>query len=292
MRRLVAHLCLLVGILSSQAILSTSSAIAQEANLFHQTLFSQQMGNRDWGYNVYLPPSYDTSNARYPVIYVLHGGGSDENGMTFVARNYVHGWIKNKQLPEAIMIFPSGGRDHFFLDRWIVRNQNENPDSHIIRELIPHIDANFRTIADRSARAITGFSMGGYGTYHFATKYPEIFSAAAPMAAGGPYGPNGLIVNYSNAEKPQALAKSNATTLRGRVNFYVAVGGRDLVDYNNDMVGILRGQNITTEYYVLPNVGHDLGAIMNQVGLRLFQGISAKFPKDPALADFEDQNQD
>lgn len=288
MRRLVVRLCLLACVLG----LSPIFASAQDAHLFHQTLFSPQMGNRDWGYNVYLPPSYDSSDTRYPVIYVLHGGASDENGMTFIAGNYVHNWIKNKQLPEFIMVFPNGGRDHFFLDRWIVRNQNENPDSHIIRELIPHIDANFRTIADRSARAITGFSMGGYGTYHFATKYPELFSAAAPMAGAGPYGPNGLIVNYNNAEKPQALAYSNAQALRGRTFFYVAVGGRDLVDYNNQMVGILRGQNINTEYFVLPNVGHDLGTIMNQVGLRLFQGLSAKFPKTATSSDSNDTYQE
>jgi endo-1,4-beta-xylanase len=280
MRRLAVHLFLLTIFILSLATVPSPQAMAQEPNLFHQTIFSAQMGNRNWGYNVYLPPSYDASSKRYPVVYVLHGGGGDEHGMTFITRNYVHNWIKNGQIPEVIMVFPNGGRDHFFLDRWVVRNQNENPDSHIIRELIPHIDSTFRTIPDRSGRAITGFSMGGYGTYHFATKYPEIFSAAAPMAAGGPYGPNGLIVNYSNAEKPQALAVSQANNLRDRTSFYVAVGGRDLVDYNNQMVGILRGQNIATEYFVLPNVGHDLGAIMNQVGLQLFQGVTAKFPRD------------
>ena len=167
--------------------LSSSSALGQEARVIHHSVFSQSMGGRDWGFNIYLPPSYDTSDKRYPVIYVLHGGNSDEHGMTFIAKNYVQTYILNNKIPEAILVFPNGGRDHFFLDRWIIRNQTENPDSHIVRELIPHIDANYRTLADRRARAIMGFSMGGYGAYHFATKYPEIFSAAGALAAGGPY---------------------------------------------------------------------------------------------------------
>lgn len=273
MRSVVSKLCLVGSLLVSSAM-----ALAQEARIIHQTIFSTQMGSKEWGYNVYLPPSYDTSSRRYPVVYVLHGSQSDENGMTFIARNYVHSFIVNRQIPEVIMVFPSGGRDHFYLDKWVVRNQTENPDSHIIRELIPHIDATFRTTEDRAARAIFGFSMGGYGSYHFATKYPELFSVAGALAAGGPYGPNGLIVNYSAAEKPQALAVSNAASLQDRSRFIVAVGSRDLVDYNNEMVNILRGQSIANEYHVLPNVGHDLGAIMNQTGLRIFQYLTAGFP--------------
>lgn len=262
-------------------------AMAQEARVMHQKIYSQNMGGRDWGFNVYLPPSYDTSNARYPVIYILHGGNSDEFGMTFIAKNYAHGFMLAQKIPEAILVFPNGGRDHFFLDRWIIRNQNENPDSHIIRELIPYIDANYRTVAARNARAIMGFSMGGYGAYHFATKYPDIFSAAGALAAGGPYGPNGLIVNYNPAEKPQALAVSNSAALRDGMRFMVAVGGRDLVQYNDEMVNILRSQNIAHEYHVLPNVGHDLGAIMNQTGLRIFEYLTAQFP---AVEIASDQN--
>jgi endo-1,4-beta-xylanase len=272
MRSLLSKLCLLGSL-----VVSSAHALAQEARILHQTLFSTAMGSKEWGYNVYLPPSYDSSDKRYPVLYVLHGGNSDEHGMSFVARNYVHPLIVNRQVPEVIMVFPNGGRDHFYLDRFVVRNQLENPDTHIIRELIPHVDATFRTIADRRARAIAGFSMGGYGAYHFATKYPELFSAAGALAAGGPYGPNGLIVNYNPAEKPQALAVTNAAPLRAQCRFVVAVGSRDLVDYNNEMVGILRGQNIAHEYHVLPNVGHDLGAIMNQAGSRIFQYLTAGF---------------
>lgn len=263
--------------LSLLLVAPSFKAVAQAARILHENIHSAAMGNRSWGYNVYLPPSYDSGEKRYPVVYVLHGGNSDENGMTFIAKDYVHHYIRNQQLPEFIMVFPNGGRDHFYLDRAVVRQQIENPDTHIMRELIPHIDAKFRTIASKEARAITGFSMGGYGAYHFATKYPDTFSAAAPLAGAGPYGPNGLIVNYSPTEKPEALAVSNADLLRRSSRFYVAVGGNDLVNYNNEMTRILRGQGIPTEYQVLQGVGHDLGTIMNRLGLPIFQHLSADF---------------
>lgn len=253
---------------------------AAEGRLAHMSIFSQAMGKQWWGFNVYLPRNYDFSRASYPVIYVLHGGGSDENGMTFIAKNYVEGLIQAGKIPEVILVFPNGGRDSFFLDNGVVRQQTENPDQHIIRELVPFIDTNFRTIADRQHRSIMGFSMGGYGAYHFAFKYPELFSAVAPCAAGGPYGPNGLIVNYSPAEKPQSLAVSNAARIRPDFRIVISVGAQDLVPYNNEFSQILQRQGIAHDYLVLPGVGHDINAIMNQSGLKIFQTLTASRPFD------------
>ncbi len=249
----------------------------------HGSFVSRHMGNKDWGFNIYLPSGYGTGCKRYPVVYSLHGGGSNEHGMTFTASNYVHRFMLDGKLPEFIMVFPSAGPDTFYLDNGVVRSQTNNPDAYIVSELIPHIDTNFRTIASPQGRTVTGFSMGGYGAYHFAFKYPELFSAAAPCAAGGPYGPNGLITNYSAADKPHALAVSNAAKLQTGMRVRVTVGGNDLVPYNNELVAIIKSQGIPHEYEILPGVGHDIGAIMNQSGLTIFQYITARFgaPETP-----------
>ena len=73
-----------------------------------------------------------------------------------------------------IMVFPNGGRSTMYQDSGDGRFMAETT---FIRELMPHIDATYRTIADRKARCIEGFSVGGRGSTHLAMKYPELFGS-------------------------------------------------------------------------------------------------------------------
>src|SRR3954453_16237671 len=70
---------------------------------------------------------------------------------------------------------------------WRLFNDRGTPpryplESVIIKDLIPHVDATYRTVADRGARAIEGFSMGGFGAAHFGFKYPETFGVVSIQA--------------------------------------------------------------------------------------------------------------
>ncbi len=126
--------------------------------------------------NVLLPASYDdpaNAGRRYPVLLLLHGASGDSDD-----------WIEQTDIEELtadddlIVVMPDGGAGGFYTD-WPDGPQWE---SFHIRTLLPHIDATFRTDARRQARAIGGLSMGGYGTMHYATRYPDLFVAAAPMS--------------------------------------------------------------------------------------------------------------
>ena len=76
------------------------------------------------------------------------------------------------KIPEMIVVLVNGMKDSFY---------NDSPDgkwpieSVIIKELIPHIDKTYRTLAHRETRAIEGYSMGSYGAAHLGFKYPELF---------------------------------------------------------------------------------------------------------------------
>ncbi len=129
---------------------------------------------RDVDYCLYLPPSYATEKARlYPVVYHLHGAGGNETRSIFSA-TVLHEGILAGRLPEMIMVFPNGGRSTMYQDSGDGRFMAETT---FIRELMPHIDATYRTIADRKARCIEGSSMGGRGSTHLAMKYPELFGS-------------------------------------------------------------------------------------------------------------------
>jgi S-formylglutathione hydrolase FrmB len=144
------------------------------------------------GICLYLPPGYDAdagTQLRYPVIYLLHGGSG-----------WQHDWVTQGAVQQvmdeaygedprnaAIVIMPDGTNDAVWRDQ---------PSGQLLLEtylfdyVIPYVDARFRTIADRSGRAISGLSQGGAGTSRFASLRPDMFVAAAPMSAAYPYPTN------------------------------------------------------------------------------------------------------
>lgn len=141
------------------------------AGVSHHTYRSQSMG-QDVGYCVYLPPGYDKQQAqRYPVIYSLHGAGGDET-RSLLAAEVLHEGILAGRWPELILVFPNGGKTTLYKDSYDGKALAETT---VIKELLPHIDATYRTIAARQGRCIEGFSMGGRGSTRLALKYPELF---------------------------------------------------------------------------------------------------------------------
>lgn len=257
-----------------------------DAAIIHASHFSKYMGNKTWWYNIYLPPSYTTTTQRYPVIYFLHGGGGDENQMTYYVNNFVDSYISQKKVPECIVAFPSCGPNSFFLDSGIIYNdQNFNPDSYFIKEFIPHIDSTYRTINDRKSRAISGMSMGGYGAWHFAFKYPQLFCAAGPFSAGGPYfNSHPVFTGYSPADDPHVLCVTNQAALSTGMRVYISVGATDfgLVPYNKELADSCKNHHIPFVYTVVPNAGHDLIGEMNVDGVAAVQYVTNAFLGVPA----------
>ena len=151
----------------------TSPVPELPANVTHHTFRSASM-KRDVGYCLYLPPGYaKDEKRRYPVIYHLHGAGGNETRSVYSA-SVLHEGILAGKLPEMIMVFPNGGRSTMYQDSGDGRFMAETM---MTKELIPHIDATYRTIADRQARCIEGFSMGGRGSTHLAMRFPELFAS-------------------------------------------------------------------------------------------------------------------
>jgi S-formylglutathione hydrolase FrmB len=153
----------------------------------------------DKRYVVYLPAGYDAGGRRFPVIYQLHGLGGHEGN-----------WSKQGKLAEAadrialaaIVVMPDGDTsfyansvtpvDH---DACLTRGNPfsggtpEDPASYcvkqpryedyIVRDLVAHVDATYRTIPERRARGIGGLSMGGFGALMLAMRHRDLFVSAA-----------------------------------------------------------------------------------------------------------------
>jgi enterochelin esterase-like enzyme len=130
---------------------------------------------------VYLPPGYVESGLRYPVLYLLHGGGGDAaDWVTFGGvRTIMDDAIAADAANAAIVVMPDG-TDAQWYDSVDGRIKNEQ---YLFDFLIPYVDRHFRTLAEHAGRAIDGLSNGGYGAMLLAAKRPDRFVAAGGMSS-------------------------------------------------------------------------------------------------------------
>jgi endo-1,4-beta-xylanase len=239
----------------------------------HHTYRSAAM-NCDVGYNIYLPPNYTTASARYPVVYWLPGGGCNEEAESpTIAQGLLGGIeaaIKGGKLPPLIFVIVNGGRYTRYydsLDRSIMM------ETTVIKELIPHIDATYRTVASRDGRAVQGGSMGGMGSLKFAFKYPELFSSAVAFCpamldadANMERNPT-LIPALFNGDKalftrdsPAAMVVTNADNIRGRLAIKIVIGSEDgLLKWTELLHTSMVKLKISHEVEIVGGVGHDFG---------------------------------
>lgn len=154
------------------------SAASQTATVQSLKLDSKLMA-RAMPYRVVLPLDYEKAkDKRFPVIYLLHGltgnfaNWTDSAKLAQYAANY-----------NFIIVTPEGANG-WYTDSATV--PNDKYESYIIKELIPEIDKNYRTLTDRKSRAIAGLSMGGYGSLKFGMKYPQMFVLAGSFSGALP----------------------------------------------------------------------------------------------------------
>lgn len=199
----------------------TSPVPALPTNVTHHTFRSASI-KREVGYCLYLPPGYDKdTERRYPVIYHLHGAGGNETRSVYSA-SVLHEGILAGKLPEIVMVFPNGGRSTMYQDSGDGRFMAETM---MIQELIPHIDSTYRTIADRKARCIEGFSMGGRGSTNLAMKYPQMF--------GSLFNQSGNVYHVSDAKNlPNAYLGDDPQRLRDNDAFLNLTKNLDFIKAN------------------------------------------------------------
>ncbi len=120
-------------------------------------------------YNVVVPEGYDAGRARYPVLFLLHGlSGNYRNW----ARMEVPRFARDYDL---IVVMPDAGNS-WYLNWAESEGEGKNAwEDYMIKDLVGHVDATFRTVASREGRAIAGLSMGGYGALMLGLKHPDLF---------------------------------------------------------------------------------------------------------------------
>lgn len=132
-------------------------------------------------YCVLLPPSYDSEKARrYPVLYLLHGLGDDEQMLIHSGGfNLIEDLWERQQIGDFLIVTPAGGAG-FYINSRDGRNRYED---FLLREFVGQIEQRYRVKPGRAPRAIAGISMGGYGALHLAFEHPEEFGSVGAHSA-------------------------------------------------------------------------------------------------------------
>jgi endo-1,4-beta-xylanase len=153
---------------------------SEPAHTHYRTFHSRTTGG-DVSYLIYLPPDYDRDTAtRYPVLYELHASGDTPSQEAGSVTPMFHRAIRTGKIPPMIIVYPNGLHGATMYSD--TKNGEFPVESVIIKDLIPHIDATYRTVASRAGRALDGFSMGGFGAAHLGFKYPELFGVVSIQA--------------------------------------------------------------------------------------------------------------
>lgn len=161
---------------------ATSFTHAQQyGKVMEEVKVSSAILNKQVKYTIYLPPDYESSQRTYPVVYLLHGYTDDNTGwLQFGEINrYADKAIAEGTIPPMIIVMPNGDSS------WYINSYDgkEKYEDFFIKEFIPAVEKSYRIKSQKRYRGVAGLSMGGYGTLIYSLKYPEYFSAAAPLSA-------------------------------------------------------------------------------------------------------------
>lgn len=154
--------------------------------------------NKTYKAAVVTPASYTKNTASYPVLYLLHGGGGHFGDWLSSTPDKM--LVKNlADQYNMIIVMPEGETFGWYLDSPF--DPNNKFETHIIKEVIPKIDATYRTVKSNKGRVITGLSMGGHGAMYLSTRHPDMFCAAGTMSGA-------MDMNYTKFRVNEDFQKS------------------------------------------------------------------------------------
>ena len=247
---------------------------------------------------VYTPPGYDSqTKVRYPVLYLQHGGGEDETGWikqghaNFILDNLIanksskpmivvmaYGYARRAGQPDPDLTGKPFGSPEMMK---AMQEMSQTFEDDLTQALIPYVDSEFRTIADRDHRAMAGLSMGGMQTFQVTFDHLDLFSYI-----GGFSGAAGQILLSNRALDPKtdfngALADPAAFAKRVHL-LWLGVGSEEPAMMH---AGILKMHTSLDEakinhvFYESPGTSHEWQTWrrdLKDFAPRLFQEVSTK----------------
>ena len=207
--------------------------------------------------HVYTPPGYDGGADRYPVLYLLHGGGDEDSGWSTVGRAgfILDNLLAEKKAKPMLVVMPNGslprpagppaGRPGVPPGPQAMAAFQERFTNELLKEVVPYVEKNFRVREGAENRALAGLSMGGGQTLGVVTTHPDRFAYVGVWSAG-------IWQDAAGFEKRNAAFLDAADKVNGQVKlFSVSVGDKDFaLAGSRSLAEVLERHGIKHELHV------------------------------------------
>ena len=199
---------------------------------------------------VYTPYGYEANpKAKYPVLYLLHGAGGDEEAWSSMGRTaqILDNLIEKGLAKPMIVVMPNGNGNQQAAQTyglptaqmdWRDPSTRNNYVKSLVEEIVPFIEKNYRVVAKKSHRAIAGLSMGGGHTITASGMYPNVFDYICPLSMGA-------------QRTPELDAQLQGIKKAGYKLYWLACGNTDFLFENaNELDKALTANGLEHTYYV------------------------------------------
>lgn len=201
--------------------------------------------------HVYTPPGYDGGNAKYPVFYLLHGGGDEDSGWSTIGRAgfILDNLLAAKKARPMIIVMPNGSMPRpadVPVGGPAGAAAQERFAEELLKNVMPYVEKNYRVVANRESRAIAGLSMGGGQTLRVAPANLDKFAYIGVWSSG---------VNQQASDeflKRNAAFFENAEKTNKQVKlFWIGVGEKDTLANASarNLSELLKSRNIKAEFH-------------------------------------------
>lgn len=184
---------------------------------------------------IYTPPGYDSNiNHKYPVLYILHGGGEDERGWAMQGKTnlILDNLIAAGKARPMLVVMPDAniGMGGFHANG--IESSLKMFESEMKRSIIPFVEHNYRALSDANDRALAGLSLGGLHTLYTGINNTDIFSYLGVFSSGWI-----LPMQEKFANVQYDFTKTNADKINNNLKlFWISEGGKDDIAYKNGQI--------------------------------------------------------
>jgi len=194
---------------------------------------------------IYTPPGYDVNTSeKYPVLYILHGGGEDERGWAAQGKTdlILDNLIAEKKAKPMLIVMPDGNTNTDFAgfgERTLRMFEAE-----LKRCIIPLVEKHYRTETDSKNRALAGLSMGGIQTLYVGMNNTDMFSYLGVFSSGWI-----IPMQKDLADAQYNFMKNNIGTITSNLKLlWIAMGGREDIAYNNCQIMLSKFDEMKIKY--------------------------------------------
>lgn len=226
---------------------------------------SNHLGLKTRRMTVYTPAGYENGKGKYPVLYLLHGAGGDENAWTELGRaaQIFDNLIAQGKVKPMIVVMPNGNGaqeavpgeypDAMYKPSFANPVCMEGSIEKAFPDVISYVEKHYRTINDKAHRAICGLSMGGFHSLYISVNNPSLFGYVGLFSAAiGRQGAEGANTDiYQNLEEKLVKQFKDAPKL-----YWIGIGNADFLYKDNDEYRKLLDRNGYAYTYMETDGGH------------------------------------